>query len=388
MNNVDYTHENEIYQQGNFGKKITIAVIEKNNCNFDRIEEFVLPLLYKEHEPSERKMLKEKLNAYIWSEMEKYVKFVDLKEEDFISTVCTELTKCFPDKVYDDFYYHTEGSYSFPKKYIEFIHCQPLWSSYQKNQNMNNIACLFSLKHNIIENNCVVFTNDFNLEKPHFTEISSITKEDIIRVIRRRYFFSAVLIRNDQFIKYYYQNPAYLVKEIYGLSENDNIKFLPMSLFRYNLLFYFQHDKTKNINKPATRMNGTYRLYGDVIMLHELEENIFGNLSIREAKQLNVLAYGRLYDRQLKPEEMHSATNYEIDENGAEKEKKIIPFWSRYVIGKKRMEKWNQTKNKCIYCCQEMTKPLVCSGCYRVKYCSETCQKDFSVYHADECLKV
>ncbi|XWV24880.1 hypothetical protein QJ856_gp0903 [Tupanvirus deep ocean] len=368
---------------------ITVAVIEKNNCTFDKMEEYASCLLYAEHTDEERKKIKENINNYIWSVIGPYVKFVDVDEGDFLGTVCDHLTSCFPGRKMDEeFFYHTEGSYSFPKKYIEFMHCQPLWKEYKDSQleNMNTLACLMSLKHNVIENTCVVFSNRYDLSAPHFTVMESITKEDILRIVRRRFYFSAILIKDDQFVKYYYQNPSYLISKIYGLTEKDNIQKLSHSLLKYNLAFYFQHDKTKYVNKIATRINGLYRLHGDVLMLHEMEENVFANLSIHEAKRLNVLAYGRLYDRELKKEEIHTVDTVEVDDKGKQVDKKVTPLWSRYIVVNSRMLQWQEKKNKCINCYAEMKTPIVCDKCYRVKLCSVNCQKEFSSYHSDECI--
>lgn len=366
----------------------TIAIVQKNRCSFDRIEEFASPLLYCEHSKEQRTILKEKLNDYLWSVVEPYVTFIDVADDqDLLGIICNKVTECFPDRKLDEFFYHTEGSYSFPKKYIEFIHCQPL-KDYQKSQieNINNLSCLFSLKHNVVENTCAIFANSYDLSLPNFTKLDSITKDDILRVIRRRFFFSALLIKENDMIKYYYQNPQYLITKVFGLTEKDNIEKMSFSHFKYNLTFYFQHDKTKYINKIATRINGTYRLHGDVLVLHELEENIFGNISIHEAKRLNVLSYGRLYDRQLKEDEVHTMPSVEVDENGNQTEKKVTPLWSRYIVVNKRMLKWENEKNKCINCGENIVRQLVCEKCYRVKYCSEKCRKEFDSYHWDECI--
>lgn len=366
----------------------TIALVEKNKCNFEKMGEYASALLYTEHTEEMKKKIKNEINNYIWSVIEPYIKFIDVDENDFLTAVCENIIKCFPDKNPDNFFYHTEGSYSFPKKYIEFIHCQPIWKEYDNSNSddINNLACLFSLKHNVINNNCIIFANNYDLTAPHFTAIDSITKEDIFRVIRRRFFFSAILIKNDMMIKYYYQNPAFLIIKIFGLDGKDNIQKLSLCHLKYNLIFYFQHDKTKNINKIATRINGLYSLHGDVLLIHEMEENIFANLSIREVKRLNVLSYGRLYDRQLKDEELHIIQTIDIDEHGKEIEKKITPFWSRYIVIENRIKHWKENKNKCINCYGEIKKPVICDKCYRMKYCSEKCAKEFNSYHADECI--
>lgn len=363
-----------------------VAIIKKNSCQFDQIRTFLEPLLYREDSKENRKILKDKLNDYLWSVIEPYVTFMEVNQDDFLEKVCMTLTSEFPERKPDnDFYYHVNGSYSFPKKYIEFAHCQPLWKEYQKSQkeNMNCLGCLFSLDHKIVENTCVVFANKYDKNADKNVRLDSITKEDILRVIRRRFYFSAILIKENSLVKYYYQHPKYLISHIYQLTDNDTIENLPVTFLKYNLVFYFKYQKDKYPNQIATRINGLYRLYGDVLMFHELEENIPANLSIHEAKRLNVLAYGRLYDRQLRNNEIHQETKYEVSEKG-ESEKQVTPYWSKYLVVENRMA--NLTKNKCINCSEEMKNPIVCDRCYRVKYCSLQCKKEFNHYHNDECI--
>ena len=368
----------------------TIALIQKNQCTFHKMEDFVLPLLYKNLTVDERKMLKNKINEYIWSIIEPYITFIQIDENDFITDIIENIIKNFPDKNPDDFFYHTETSYSFPKKFMEIIYYQPLWKEYIDAQieNMNNIGCLFSLKHTVIENSCVIISNNYDLNAPHFTKIGSIDKEDIIRVIRRRFFFTAILIKDNVLIKYYYQNPRYLITQVFGLLENDKIEKLAFTFLKYNLIFYFKQNKKDYINKIATRLNGSYQVYGDILVLHELEENIFANISIHEIMRLNVLSFGRLYDRQLKQEENYLLPITKIDENGKEFKEDMTPLWSRYIVIENRMLKWKKNKNKCINCDKEFINPIICQKCFRVKYCSKKCEQEFDSYHYKECINV
>ena len=367
--------------------KKVIAVIKKNQIVFDRMEEFALPLLYKELDDETRKSLKEKLNDYLWSVIEPYVKFIEIGiEDDFLTIVCENIAGCFPERNLDELFYQTEGSYSSPKKYIELLYCQPMWNEYEANkqENINTVGCYFSLKHTVIENNCVIIGNKYDLTAPQFATIDSVTREDILRIIRRRYFFTAVLVKDDLMVKYYYQDPRFLISKVFGLEKEDNIQKFQFSHLKYNLLFYFQQDESKYVNKIATRINGLYRVHGDILVLHELEENIFGNLSIHEMKRLNVLSYGRLYDRQLKENEVHTLDAPEVDKDGKETTKKVTPMWSKYIVIDNRMNLWQQKKKQCINCNQNMTSPITCQKCYRVKYCSAQCEKEFNDYH--ECI--
>lgn len=367
----------------------TIAIVNKNQLDFDQVEKFILPLLYRDIAVEEKDKIKEEINNYLWSMIEPYVIFREVDENDLLTEVCTQLMKPFADKSPDQVFYHTEGSYSFPKRYLEVIHCQPLWKDYllAQKENINAIACLFSLKHIVIENTCIIIANKYDLAAPYFAKIDSITKEDILKVMRRRFYFSAILVRKDEMIKYYYQNPAYLVSKIFHLGDKDSIQKLSFSHLKYNLVYYFKQDNKESINQIATRINGSHAVRGDVLILHELEENIYANLSIHEVKRLNVLSYGRLYDRQLKEEENYTLPTTELTENGQEITKKTVPYWSRYLVIERRMIHWRKNKNKCINCCQELETPIICEKCFRVRFCSITCQKEFKWYHDDECIQ-
>ncbi|AVL94881.1 zinc finger domain protein [Moumouvirus australiensis] len=365
-----------------------IAIIKKNDIDFMEMEKYAVPLLYTDHDIEMRIQIKKNLNDYIWKTIEPYIEFVNIGE-DLLTTVCHNLTKNFSNnKNPDEFYYHTESSYSSPKKYLEIMYCSPLWKDYTtgKIENMNKLACLFSLKHNVIENNCVIIGNKYDTGSSSNLVLDNVTKDDIMRVIRRRYFFTASLIKQNSSIKYYYQNPAYLISKIFNLEGKDNIQKLSIPLFKYNLNFYCQQDTSKYINQIATRINGLYRLYGDVLILNELEENIYTNISEHEIKRLNVLSYGRLYDRQLKDKEIHEEIVPDIDENGKQIEKKKTPLWSKYIIVNNRMDDWKNNKNKCIYCGTQIKNPITCDKCFRAKYCSKDCEQQFNSYHVDECI--
>lgn len=372
----------------------TIAVIEKNKCYFDQMEEFALPLLYREHTIEERKILKEKLNDYIWSVIKPYITFIEItKDQDLMTVICENLIKCFPEKNADEFYYHTEGSYSSPKRFVELLYVQPFrkkndQNNDQNNDSINNVGCLFSLKHTVIQNNCVILVNKYNLSAKYFTEIDNTTQRDILRIMRRRYFFTAILIKNNSFIKYYYQDPRYLIQQVFNLKESDPIQKLSFTHLKYNLVYYFQQNNNQYLNRIATRINGTYVVHGDVLILHELEDKIYGNLSMHEIKRLNVLSYGRLYDRQLKNDELYTLPETTVDQNGNEQIEKKIPLWSKYIVIEKRMIDWKKNKNKCINCEKQMTHPITCQYCFRIKYCSENCIKEFSSYHNEECLRI
>src|SRR5580692_4784919 len=96
----------------------TFALITQNNCTFDDLEKYVVPILYRTTDATERGIMKKGLNDYLWSVISPHVQFIktNADQEEMLTCMCTHLISKFPDKKFDDFYYHTEPSYSFPKK--------------------------------------------------------------------------------------------------------------------------------------------------------------------------------------------------------------------------------------------------------------------------------
>jgi len=365
-----------------------IAIITKNKCVFE-MEEYVAPLLYKIHTREEKILLKNKLNDYIWSIIEKYITFVDVNDtNNFFETMYAATTIDFPDKNHYDFIFNTEGSYSTPKKFIELINMRPTWKEYEdstKNINiMNDIGCLLSLCHTVIENTCFVVANEYDLSAHRYVKMVSILKDDIIRVIRRRYFHSAILIKENSIVKYYFQNSEYLISTIFGSSDTDKtIEMLPFAHFNYNLIFNFKKHATQYVNKIATRINGCHRIYGDVLVFHEIDKGVFANLSAREFKRLNVLSYGCLADRKFNNNEVHQVPTVSVDEAGKEITE-TVPFWSKYIIIENRISLWQKNKYKCTYCDSICT--MTCDRCYRARYCSLDCKNKFITQHNSECI--
>lgn len=373
---------------------VVIAEIMKNRCEFDEIEKYVGPILYKPYDKNENTQQKDLIENYIWSVMEPYISFTTIdfekQPESIFKQVCENLSSDFPNRIATDFLYDVSGSYSFTKNSLEIIHCVPLWNDYVQSElsNINNIGCLSCIDQRVIENKCIMISNKYSASsKTRDTmRIDSVEKSDIVRVIKRRYYFSAILIGNDNITKYYYQEPKYLLKEIFKLDESDTIEKVSVSVLGYNLTFYFRKENTY-VNEIATRINGMYKLKGDVLVIHEIDTNVYAGLSRKEIKRLNVLGYGRLYDREIKSSELHPTEVDTLDKDGKQTKKKVIPLWNRYLILDKRMVKWVSNKKCCISCGKpNLVNPIKCNKCFRALYCSQQCMMEFYGYHVDECI--
>lgn len=368
---------------------VQIAIIDTNQCVFNDLEKYVIDLLYRPYVKNNIfNELKTKINDYIWSVIKNYVVFVnvsDINNEEFLQNICNILTEKF-NKPLNNFYFHTENSFSFPKKHFEIMHCEPLWNDYKSlvAENINNIGCYFSFEQKIIENRFISLCYKYTDTDNNYTVIlDNIAKQDIVRIIKRRHIFSAILIQNDEIIKYYYNNKNYLIEKIFG--KNCKITETKTTILNYNLKLYSETE-ANIVNKIGTRLYGEKKLFGDVLIFHEFEENVPANLSIHELKRLNILSYGRMYDRKLKVEEINTDINPSIDFN-SEKKNSIK---SRYTVVNNRMKNLKidnyKSINKCINCNSE-DGSIICSKCFRIKYCSIKCYNEYMSYHFDDCVK-
>lgn len=347
---------------------IQIAVIQKNNVTFPDLGKYAHCLLYQFNDYSTRQAIKQNINHYLWSMVQSSVTFVETPSECLLECICEQLVKPFDKNPETDFYYHCDKSYCFPQKCLELLHNQPLWADYPKNQlaNINNLGCLFSLEHRWIENTCVVIGNEYHLTAPKCVKLTNIYQADILKVLRRRFYFSAILIGLTNCTKYYYQDPAILIQKLFNCQSTDSIQKLEITVWQYNLVFYFKKEAVA-INPMATRINGLYPLTGEVLVIHQLEESIFANLSMTEIKKIDMLAY-----------HLTNAVHSNDSSN--------TPYWNKYLMLQAAVNNQTNKHNQCTYCHRIMEQlPQLCNRCYRVKHCAD-CTEKFTKNHPVNCL--
>jgi hypothetical protein len=151
---------------------------------------------------------------------------------------------------------------------------------------------------------------------------------------------------------------------------------------KYNLNFIVNPNSPPYPNEIATRLNGVKNIRGECIVIHELDENIYNNLSIHELRRLNVLAYGLDKDRLIDSTELidtNTNANTETDpeiKNEIEKiQKRNTLIWNKYVIVELRMKKWGHYKDLCQTCNNylDMNNIYKCCKCWRTRCCSSKC---------------
>ena len=373
---------------------VVIAHIKLNKCEFPDMGKYALDLLHTNHTPEKKESIIKSINDYIISVIKDYVDYVDVDIDDLILTSCYKLTERFNGtgkNVASDFYYNTELSYSFPKSYLEIMTCTPSWREYPhgKKETMNCLGCLFSLQHNIVDGDCIILANEYPDDGSKNVKLVDTTQADILRVVRRRFFLSAIMVIDGKFTKYYYQNPIQLVNDVFDTADSpDNMLSSEVNLFGYKLTMYFMKGKYQKLNKTATRINGDFQIYGNVLFFHRIEDNVHANLSMREFRRLSALGYGRKCDRYPKEGELDDVDEEYIDDNGNFQTRKVTPLKNRYIILSARIKKYNEHRNKCVNCGCNIRKLVICEKCHRMKYCSIECKKEnYTRYHDEDCVK-
>lgn len=356
---------------------VTVAVLTQTSELFENMAEYAAPLLYQILETNERRRLKIALNDYLWKTIEPHVSFheVPLEQEAFLTSISQYLTTPFPEHEMSEFHYNIQASFTSPKTILEIAYAEPIWQQKDNPEtlpNTNALGCLFTLDHAIIRNTCIIIANGYDINQPKGAFMKSITREDILRVIRGRYFHSAVIVGHDSMTKMYYQKSEHIVEAVFGRDVLSEVKRLDVGLFKYCLVFHYlpePNGNTKYVNEICTRIAATKRFYGQVLVLNELHKDVNINLSTHELRRLNVLAYGSLADRDLRFEE--------IDSDKCS---------TKYSIVEARMKCWNYAQQQCFCCGEIIISPVKCTKCYRLKFCSEKCRENTVSEHQSECL--
>lgn len=352
---------------------ITIAIISKNTCTFSEIERFAKPLLYNKLSDATRKQKKELLNEYIWGVISDHVKFVDVSVDDLMDYICVNIGQSFGEGDNSNLMFHTEGSYSSSKAYIELVYAD--YGSIIQTPNeevdiMNNLGCLFSLKHKVIKNSCIIISNMYDIGSKKHIKLGNVNKDDILRVVRRRFMHTAMLIEQYQVSKIYFQNVNILIGTIFNVDEDQHVNKIPVSHVGYNMVLYF-NGEDEYLNESATRINGFYRINGAVIIVCELEESIHSNMSMTDYKNIDKLSYGKIDNRKPKGAEKH-----DLDDPNDN------PLWSKYMIVKTRLKE----KIICDKCSKNMNDYVLCNICHRVRYCSIDCMNEDNIDHMGDCI--
>jgi len=279
--------------------------------------------------------------------METIIEIIDLTQE-----LIGETTTVYENEsnVYQLCYIDKENNPNIDESNINMI------CSYLINEKVYGNCAFINSK--ISENNTCIFDNSFI--------------DDVVIYLYRKFVHIGIVIENNNHKEFeYLSHPL----EYFNCSEKDyeNYKFIEFYLLGFELCLFSQENTEKYINKEATRIVGTKKIYGDAILILK---NVYEYHSINNILYDKILkiCYGSLNNRKLLDSEY----------NDEQKINNLKVVNNKYCILEQR---YKNIKNICNSCNIEFTNNiLICTGCYRMRYHDEICQKNDWVNHKKECL--
>jgi len=192
----------------------------------------------------------------------------------------------------------------------------------------------------------------------------TLNLESLVDILYKKLIHQAVKITPSS-IYYtisFYRSPIENLVET--IEDQTQYKILEVSdFYKFNLLLYLQIKPiNKHLNKDATKLLGTSKLYGDIIVVSKTAENEYIDLDVETLQKLVDLATDTLSSRKLTDEELRK--NEKINN---------LPV----VLTKYNLVNIKYRVNNNRY---------ICTGCYRLRYPDITTQRLDWDAHKKDCL--
>ncbi|ARF09779.1 hypothetical protein Indivirus_3_28 [Indivirus ILV1] len=204
----------------------------------------------------------------------------------------------------------------------------------------------------------------------------SVNMDELTDIVYSKFVHKGIFIPMDEkkeIVEYeYFNHPL----EYFETTENNYFKYklIETTFIGFHLGFFYEVN-SDTINKRATRMIGTQKIFGNVVLLNKLPHE-FQDIDKSLFKKLSDLSYGVLDQREL--------TTSENREN--EKVNNLPVVMNRYCILNNR---YSNYKNICDGCKKELSSTkLKCMGCFRTRYHDQECQKNHWNQHSNDCLYI
>lgn len=346
-----------------------IAVICQNQIDLTLMEPYLAPMLYRALDHETAYHAKKLLSAFIRHTVQPCVKFVDCVSgdtESIIATACREIAAARPQHGISDLNIMTTVSYSTSKTVLEVMHAETI--SECKNQfasdttihitkdNVNALACFMSLDHQIIIYTAVLLANRYTTDANRFA-LRSTTWDDILKVVRRRFYLTAMRCEGATWVKMRYQHLEYLQHAVFGPAKviKKRLNFL-----KYYLVLIYMENTNAALNVTLTRLVNR-PIHGVGLVLNETAQDVYTNLSCHEMQNIMDLAQNPMAFREIQSHELNMTS---------------------YMIVASRLRTLQpkcHNKN-----CRELPT-IQCQRCMRIRYCSTQCQNQDLEQHTPEC---
>jgi hypothetical protein len=215
---------------------------------------------------------------------------------------------------------------------------------------------------------CSYITNNYTCVS------GSLTLEDINKMYLHRTNHIGLKVNTDgsyEEFKFTEEPLTFLEEE-----ERDSYAWFEHNFLTFNLVVYVKKQYMGSlINKNITKLLGIYKIHGPVYIVLKKYTKDYEDLTGMLFEKLLLVAGGSIDNRKLTDED-----NREPELVGD-----IYTLNNSYLILRNRLA---QLSNKCHYsgCNELLDGYYTCTGCYRMQYHNEECQRKDWDFHKKECL--
>lgn len=250
----------------------------------------------------------------------------------------------------------------------QLFYCDYNDKKYQTDSNINSRASSLMPDRKRIYGKAVAFCT--NILSNHSVTIMNASVFDLNNIYDMRQVMRGCIVATNGEIKNVKLRSYEDINKVLG---TDKVKMSNFNLYGSSGFFFELYcGQDTKINKLATTINGSSVLYGKVVILLKYNEHFYSELTSTLLKRLySIMAIPSIYNQPLPEGDMK-------DEPHVIKNK-----W--YVLHKRELDLSHKI-NKC-WNCEKRMKLKICTGCYRVRYCSEECRKNDYFEHKMECSK-
>lgn len=246
------------------------------------------------------------------------------------------------------------------------------------NNNINNVASHLAMGNNTnIYGSCVMICS--KIKDTGLCETHTISMDDIVNILYHKLTHKCVKINCDNSVEeiVFINDPIENMN--INANVNQNFQWMELPLIKFNLIVFIQTNPLQDtINKKATKLVGTHKIHGDILVAAKSSEDEYIDMDIQLFEKLLILSSGPLIKRVLTDDE----------KKDGERIDGLPIVQNKYHILNERLKKH-------IYCCDFCNEPYnndtqknscICTGCYRVVYHDKNCQKNDWLNHKVECL--
>lgn len=329
------------------------------------LREWLTPLLYRSLPEEERTERREALQAYLRRSLEDSV--VPLQDEDPLSALVEDARRRYPDQTPE---WMTGQGYTTRQGHYELVYGQVEGAS------LSPLACLSLLDQTAVHGPAYLWANDHHPESETGYRLRDATLEDMVRILRRRFYQTAIYEEPDGTChRLYYQDHEALVGVVYGREGEGCARVVServVQLHGYTLVATYYRQSDASLNPGAGRLLRA-PVRGGVLWCHLRGEG--------DPEQTGDAA--RVWDT-LSLHEYRILSQYALGTGAWLREESQTDSCHRYqhllTLAKEA------PAPPCANCGTPITSdPVVCPGCLHTPYCTAQCQARAAATHEEEC---